>query len=113
MKGLNKVMLIGNVGADPVVKTLEGDIKVAKFSIATSESYKDENGKLNTSTEWHSIILWRGLASFAEKYVHKGSMLYVEGKVKTRSYEGENGVKKYVTEIIAENVNLLDKKDVV
>lgn len=113
MKGLNKVMLIGNVGADPVVKTLEGDIKVAKFSIATSESYKDENGKLNTSTEWHSIILWRGLASFAEKYVHKGSMLYVEGKVKTRSYEGENGVKKYITEIIAENVNLLDKKDVV
>ena len=90
-------MLIGNVGADPVIKTLEGDVKVAKFSIATSESYKDENGKLNTSTEWHSIILWRGLASFAEKYVNKGIMLYVEGKVKTRSYEDKVGVKKYVT----------------
>ena len=78
---------MGNVVADPLVKSLEGDVKVAKFSIATSESYKDENGKFKTSTEWHSIILWRGLASFAEKYVHKGSMLYVEGKVKTRSYE--------------------------
>lgn len=65
-------MLIGNVGADPVVKKLEGDIKVAKFSIATSESYKGENGKLNTGSKWHSIILWRGVASFAEKYVHLG-----------------------------------------
>jgi single-strand DNA-binding protein len=113
MKGLNKVMLIGNVGADPVLKTIEGDVKVARFSIATSESYKDENGKLNTSTEWHNIILWRGLASFAEKHVHKGSMLFVEGKIKTRSYEDKEGVKKYVTEIIAENINLLDKKEVV
>lgn len=112
MKGLNKVMLIGNVGADPVLKALEGDVKVAKFSIATSESYKDEDGKLNTSTEWHSIILWKGLANFAEKYVHKGSLLFVEGKLKTRSYEAKEGVKKYVTEIIAEKVNLLDKKEV-
>lgn len=112
MKGLNKVMLIGNVGADPVLKALEGDVKVAKFSIATSESYKDEDGKLNTSTEWHSIILWKGLANFAEKYVHKGSLLFVEGKLKTRSYEDKEGVKKYVTEIIAEKVNLLDKKEV-
>lgn len=113
MKGLNKVMLIGNVGADPVLKTIEGDVKVARFSIATSESYKDENGKLNISTEWHNIILWRGLASFAEKHVHKDSMLFVEGKIKTRSYEDKEGVKKYVTEIIAENINLLDKKEVV
>ena len=113
MKGLNKVMLIGNVGANPVVKTLEGDVKVATFSIATTESYKDEKGQLKTNTDWHNIILWRGLASFAEKYVHKGSMLFVEGKIKTRSYENKEGVKKYVTEIIAENVNLLDKKEVV
>lgn len=66
---------------------------MAKFSIATTESYKDEDGKLNTSTEWHNIILWKGLANFAEKYVHKGSLLYVEGKLKTRSYEEKDGVK--------------------
>jgi single-strand DNA-binding protein len=87
-------MLIENSGADPVVKTLEGgDVKVATFSIATTESYKDEKGQLKTNTYWHSIILWRGLASFAEKYVHKGSMLFVEGKIKTRSYENREGVK--------------------
>ena len=78
-------MLIGNVGADPVVKTLEGDVKVATFSIATSVSYKGENGKLNTGSKWHSIILWRGVASFVEKHVHFGSMFFVDGKIKTRS----------------------------
>ncbi len=113
MKGLNKVMLIGNIGADPIVKTLEGGIKVAKFSLATSESYKDERGQLVTSTEWHSIILWRGLAELAEKYIRKGSMIFLEGKIRTRSYEDKSGVKKYITEIIAENVHLLDKKEVV
>jgi single-strand DNA-binding protein len=94
------------------VKTLEGVIKGVQFSIATSESYKDENGKLNTSTQWHYIIFWRDLVIFVEKHVHKESMLYVEGKIKTRSYEDKEGVKKYVTEIIAEKVNLLDKKEV-
>ena len=78
-------MLIGNVDANSVVKKLEEDIKVATFSIATSVSYKDENGKLNTGSEWHSIILWRGVVSFAEKYVHFGSMFFVDGKINTRS----------------------------
>jgi single-strand DNA-binding protein len=78
-------MLIGNVGANSVVKTLGRDEKVATYSIATLVSYKDDNGKLNTGSEWHSIILWRGVASFSEKYVHYGSMFFVDGKIRTRS----------------------------
>jgi single-strand DNA-binding protein len=78
-------MIIGNVGANSVVKALGRDVKVATFSIATSVSYKDKNGKLNTGSEWHSIVFWRGVASFAEKYVHFGSMFFVDGKMTTRS----------------------------
>ncbi len=110
MKGLNKVTLIGNVGNTPEIKVLEGNIKVAKLSLATSESYRKENGELQTDTEWHSIILWRALADIAEKYVEKGSLLYIEGKLKTRSYEDAQGAKRYVTEIIAEKILLLDKR---
>jgi single-strand DNA-binding protein len=111
MKGLNKVLLIGNLGSDPEIKTLEGNIKVAKFSLATTDSYKDENGQTHSSTEWHSIVRWRGLADLAEKYLHKGSLVHIEGKIKTRSYDDKQGNKKYVTEIIAEQIILLDKKE--
>lgn len=110
MKGLNKVTLIGNLGGDPEVKTLEGNIKVAKCALAISESYKDEHGQTHTSTEWVSIVLWRGLAELAEKYMHKGSLVYIEGKMKTRSYEDKSDSKRYVTEVIVEQVILLDKK---
>jgi single-strand DNA-binding protein len=111
MKGLNKVLLLGNLGKDPEVNTLEGNVKVAKFSLATTESYKDEHGKTHTNTEWHTVVLWRGLAELAEKYLHKGSTVYIEGKNKTRSYDDKQGVKRYVTEIIGEELILLDKKE--
>ena len=110
MRGLNKVTLIGNVGKDPDFQTLEGNISVAKLSLATSESYKDKNGATQSSTDWHNIVLWRGLADLAKSYLSKGSLVYVEGKIKTRSFDDKDGQKKYVTEIIAEQLILLDKK---
>jgi single-strand DNA-binding protein len=110
MRGLNKVTLIGNVGKDPETQTIERNIKVAKFSLATSEVYKDANGQSQTSTEWHNVVLWRGLAELAEKYLRKGSLVFVEGKLKTRNFEDKDGQKRYVTEIIAEQLILLDKK---
>ncbi len=112
MKGLNKIMLIGNLGGDPEVQTLEGGtIKVAKFSLATTESYKDDKGQLHSTTDWHSVVAWRGIADLAEKYLRKGSTVYIEGKSKTRSYEDKQGTKRYVTEVVAEQLILLDKKE--
>ena len=110
MRGLNKVTLIGNLGKDPEIQTLEGNIKVAKFSLATTENYKDSNGQNQSNTDWHNVVLWRGLADLANNYLKKGSLIYVEGKLKTRSYDDKDGQKKYVTEIIAEQLLLLDKK---
>ena len=110
MRGLNKVTLIGNLGKDPEVQLLEKQIKVAKFSLATTESYKDDKGQKHVHTDWHTIILWRSLADLAEKYLHKGSLVYVEGKLKTRSFDDKEGQKKFVTEIVAEQIILLDKK---
>ena len=110
MKGLNKIILIGNLGNDPEIQTLEGGIQVAKFSVATTETYKDDKGQTHSHTEWHSIVLWRGLAALAAKYMHKGSTIYLEGKNKTRSYDDKQGVKRYVTEVIGEQIILLDKK---
>lgn len=110
MRGLNKVTLIGNLGNESAIQTLEGNIKVAKFSLATTENYKDSNGQNQSTTDWHNIVLWRGLAELAEKYLHKGSLVYVEGKIKTRSYDDKDGQRKYVTEIIGEQLILLDKK---
>ena len=109
MKGLNKVTLIGNLGKDPEVQTLETGVALAKFSLATSESYKDSEGVKHTQTEWHNIIVWRSLAEVAGKYLRKGSTIYLEGKIKTRSYEDKDGNKKYVTEIIADNFIMLGK----
>lgn len=111
MKGLNKVLLIGNLGKDPEVQTLEGNIKVAKFTLATTEGYKDENGQVHSQTEWHNIVLWRGLAELAEKYLKKGSTVHIEGKNRTRSYEDKQGVKRFVTEVVGEEIIMLDKKE--
>lgn len=111
MKGLNKVLLLGNLGKDPEIVILEGNIKVAKFALATTEGYKDENGQTHSQTEWHNIVLWRGLAELAEKYLRKGSMIHLEGKNRTRSYEDKQGQKRYVTEVVGEQIILLDKKE--
>lgn len=108
MKGLNKVMLIGNLGKIPEVRNLENNIKVAHFSLATTESYRDEHGETHSNTEWHNIVLWRNLADLAEKYLTKGSTIYLEGKLKTRSFQDKNGNTKYVTEIIGDKIIMLD-----
>jgi single-strand DNA-binding protein len=110
MRGVNKVMLIGNLGKDPDIQILEGNICVAKFSLATTETFKDRSGKLLSQTEWHTIVLWRGLAELANKYLHKGSLVYVEGRLKTRSWEDKDGHKKFSTEIVGENLIMLDKR---
>ena len=111
MRGLNRVTLIGNIGNDPEYKTLQDGTPVAKFSIATTESYRLKNGETQSHTDWHTIIAWRGLATFANQYIHKGGLLYVEGKLRNRQYEDKEGMKKYVTEIVAEQIILLDKKE--
>ena len=108
---LNKVMLIGNTGKVPEVNHLQDNVSVAKFSLATTEKYKNKSGELIEDTEWHNIVCWRGLATVCEKYVKKGSKLFIEGRIKTRSYEDKEGNKKYITEIIADNIELLDKKE--
>ena len=105
----NSVRLLGNVGMDPQVITFDNGNKLAKFSLATSESYKDKEGKKQTETEWHSIITWRNLAEIAGKYLKKGDTIYLEGKIKTRSYEDKEGNKRYTTEIIADNFIMLNK----
>ncbi|HPE34751.1 MAG TPA: single-stranded DNA-binding protein [Bacteroidales bacterium] len=110
MAGINKAILIGNLGRDPEIMTFENNVKKATFSLATTESYRDKEGNRVDQTEWHNIVLWRGLAEIAEKYLRKGSSIYLEGKIKTRSYE-QNGVKKYVTEIFGDNLQMLGKRD--
>lgn len=111
MRGVNKAILIGNLGKDPDVQYLDGNIGVAKFSLATTDTYKDKTGKLVSQTEWHTIVLWRGLAELALKYLHKGSLVYIEGRLKTRSWEDKDGNKKFATEIIGENLIMLDKRN--
>jgi len=110
MRGVNRVMLIGNLGKDPDIQYLEGNIGVAKFPLATTETYKDRGGKLISQTEWHTVVLWRGLAELAQKYLHKGSLIYVEGRLRTRSWEDREGNKKFATEIVADNLIMLDKR---
>jgi single-strand DNA-binding protein len=110
MAGVNKVILVGNLGRDPEVMTFENGVKKASFSIATTESYKDKEGNKIDQTEWHNIVLWRGLAEVAERFLRKGSQIYLEGKIKTRSYE-VNGVKKYITEILGDNMQMLGRRD--
>lgn len=110
MSGVNKVILIGRLGKDPEVRNLENGTAVANFSMATTETYRDRNsGERKEITEWHNIVLWRGLADIAAKYLHKGDMVYIEGKLRTRSWEKE-GVTRYTTEIVADNMNMLSPK---
>ena len=107
---VNKVILVGNVGRDPEIRHLDNGVAVANFPLATSESYTAKNGERVTTTEWHNIVLWRGLAEVAEKYVTKGRQLYIEGRIRTRSYDDKDGVKKYVTEIYGDVMQMLGSK---
>ena len=103
-------MLIGNVGRDPEVRYLEGNVKVATFTLATSERFKDRSGELRENTEWHNIVAWRANADVAEKFIHKGTQIYVEGRLRTRSYTDQAGVKKFTTEIQADTIQLLGRR---
>jgi len=103
-------MLIGNLGKDPDVQVLEGNIAVAKFPLATTETFKDRSGKLVSQTEWHTVVLWRGLAELAQKYLHKGSLVYIEGRLRTRSWDDKEGHRKFATEVVGDNLIMLDKR---
>ncbi len=107
MNGVNRAFLIGNLGKDPNVRTLESGVKVASFPIATTESFKNKNGEKVDQTEWHNIVLWRGMAEVAEKYLNKGNMIFVEGRIRSRSYDDKDGNKRYITEIIGDNMTML------
>ena len=109
MSGINKVILVGHLGKDPEVRHLEGNVTVASFPLATSETYNKDGRKIE-QTEWHNIVMWRGLADVAAKYLQKGKLVYIEGKLRTRSFEDKEGHKKYTTEIIAENFTMLGRK---
>lgn len=110
MRGVNHVFLIGNLGRDPEIIYIEGNIPVAKFPLATTETYKDKKGVTIPQTEWHNIVLWRGLAELAAKYLHKGSLVHIEGSLRTRSWEDKDKNKRFITEIIASNLVMLDKR---
>ncbi len=110
MRGVNKVTLIGNLGKDPDLQYLEGNIAVAKFPLATTETFKDKTGNLVSQTEWHTVVLWRGLAELAQKYLHKGSLVYIEGRLRTRSWEDKDKNRRFSTEIIGDNLVMLDKR---
>ena len=111
MAGVNKVILIGNLGKDPEIRHLENGTAVANFPIATSESYKDKEGARVDQTEWHNIVVWRKLAEIAESYLKKGSQIYLEGKLRTRSWEDQQGNKRYTTEVVADTFTMLGKKE--
>ena len=107
---VNKVILIGNVGKDPETRYLEGGATVTRFPLATSEVYKNKAGEKIENTEWHNIVLWRSLAEIADKFVKKGSQLYIEGRIRTTSYDDKEGNKKYFTEIVGDVMRFLGKK---
>ncbi|MCE2995195.1 MAG: single-stranded DNA-binding protein [Flammeovirgaceae bacterium] len=110
MSGVNKVILVGRLGKEPEVRNLENGATVANFTMATSETYKDKTtGERKEITEWHNVVLWRGLADIAAKYLHKGDQVYIEGKLRTRSWEKE-GVTRYTTEIVGDNMTMLSSK---
>jgi len=110
MAGVNKVILVGNLGKDPEVRHLESGASVANFPIATTETYKDREGNRKEQTEWHNIVLWRGLADIAEKYLKKGNQIYVEGKLRTRSWEDKEGNTRYTTEVVGDNMTMLGSR---
>ena len=110
MSGVNKVILVGNLGKDPEVRSIEGGAKVASFSMATKEVFKGKDGAKVEQTEWHNVVVWRGLAELAEKYLRKGSQIYLEGKIKTRSWDDKEGNKRYTTEIVGDSFTFLGGK---
>lgn len=109
MSGINKVILVGHLGKDPEVRNLEGGVSVTSFPLATSETYNKDGRKIE-QTEWHNIVMWRGLADMAAKFLQKGKLVYIEGKLRTRSFEDKEGIKKYTTEVVAENFTMLGRK---
>ena len=106
----NKVILIGNLGRDPEVRKLEGGVSVGKFSLATNENYQDKSGEWQTKTEWHDIVVWRGLAERAERDLKKGSMVFIEGKLTHRKWQDNDGNNRYSTEVVASVLRILDKR---
>src|SRR6218665_2178952 len=110
MRGVNKVVLIGNLGKDPDLQYIEGDIPVAKFPLATTEMRKERNGNVVSETEWHTVVLWRGLAELASKYLHKGSLVYIEGRLRTRTWEDKDKNRRFQTEVVGENLVMLEKR---
>ena len=108
---VNKVFLIGNLGKDPEIRRLDSGNVVARFPLATNENYKDRNGEWQKITEWHNIVLWGGLAERAEKFLHKGRTIFIEGKIRTRKWQDSNGQDRYTTEIIAQTFKFMDKKE--
>jgi single-strand DNA-binding protein len=109
MSGINKVILIGHLGKDPELRSLEGGVSVTSFPLATSETFS-KDGQRVEQTEWHNIVMWRGLADLAAKFLQKGKLVYIEGKLRTRSFEDKEGIKKYTTEVVAENFTMLGRK---
>lgn len=106
MAGVNKVILVGRLGKDPEVRNLENGASVANFTLATSETWKDQQGNKKEATEWHNIVLWRGLADIAAKYLHKGDLVYIEGKLRTRKWDKE-GITRYTTEVVGDEMTML------
>lgn len=110
MAGVNKVILVGNLGRDPEIRNLDNGVKLARFSLATTESYRDRDGNRVDKTEWHNIVLWRGLADVAEKYLQKGNQVYIEGKLQTRQWQDQDGNTRYTTEIVGDNMTMLGSR---
>ena len=104
---VNKVILMGNVGKDPEVRHMDNNLVMARLTLATNERWLNKDGNKTEHTEWHNIVMWRGMAEVAEKYIRKGTMLYVEGRLRSRSYDDKDGIKRYVTEILADSMNLV------
>lgn len=111
MRSLNKVLLIGRLGKDPDVRKMEGNITKVTFPMATTDNYKDKTGNWQEQTEWHNVVMWRMVAERAERDLKKGSNVYIEGKLRTRSWEDQGGNKRYTTEVIADSFILLDKRE--
>jgi len=110
MASINKVILIGRLGKDPEMRFTQSKQAVANFSLATNESWKDKGGQKQEKTEWHNVVLWARLAELASEYLHKGSQVYIEGRLQTRSWDDKDGIKHYTTEIIGQNMQFLDGK---
>ncbi|MBK9354213.1 MAG: single-stranded DNA-binding protein [Bacteroidetes bacterium] len=111
MRGVNKVILIGHLGKDPEVRKLDANSTIAKFSLATTEAFKTKDGNWVDQTEWHNIVMWRGLAERAERDLKKGMLIYLEGKIRTRSWEDKEGNKRYTTEVVVDSFLLLEKRN--